>query len=86
MTQSGHEQPRIPEFSNREDEAAWFDSHDIGDYINEFERVNLKVTRNLSMTIQVELTCEEFAQLQRKADEKGVGTSTLVRMWILENL
>ena len=35
MTQT-LEQSRIPEFSSREEEAEWFDTHDRGDYLDEF--------------------------------------------------
>lgn len=79
-------QPRMPEFSSREEAAAWFDSHDIGDYLDEFTQVDVQVEPNLTKSLNVRLAPEVFTKLQLKADEKGVGTSTLVRMWILEHI
>jgi hypothetical protein len=48
MTQREQQQARIPEFSSREEMAAWFDTHDVGDYIDEFEKVDVQVDRNLT--------------------------------------
>lgn len=86
MTQKERKDSRIPEFSSREEAAAWFDSHDIGHYPNEFVQVDVQVERNLTKSLNVRLAPEVFTKLQIKADTKGVGTSTLVRMWILEQL
>lgn len=86
MKKPTKEDERIPEFSSHEEEAAWFDTHDIGDYLSEFEIVEAQVERNLTKTLNVRLAPEIFAKLQQEADEKGVGTSTLVRMWILEKV
>lgn len=86
MTQRERKQAQIPEFSSREEMAAWFDTHDVGDYIDEFEKVEVQVDRNLTKSLNVRLDPEVFTKLQIQADKKGVGTSTLVRMWILERL
>ena len=86
MKRREEERPRIPEFSSREEEAAWFDTHDIGDYMSEFEAVEVQIDRNLTKSLNVRLAPEVFTKLQHKADEIGVGTSTLVRMWILEKI
>jgi predicted HicB family RNase H-like nuclease len=86
MTQKELQPQRIPEFSSREEAAAWFDSHDIGDYLDEFTQVDVQIEPNLTKSLNVRLAPEVFTELQLKADEKGVGTSTLVRMWILEQL
>jgi hypothetical protein len=39
---------RIPKFANREEEAAFWDTHDISDYWDELKPVKLKVAKNLS--------------------------------------
>ena len=80
---------RIPEFSSREEAAEWFDTHDVADYLDEFEIVDskeVKVAKNLSENLTVRLTPELLSQLRRKARRMGVGPSTLARMWILEHL
>ena len=43
----------IPKFKNYEEEANWFDTHDMADYQDEFKRVHIKVAKNLSEGITV---------------------------------
>ncbi len=49
-----HRQPasrptsRIPVFTSREEEAAWWDSHDLADYQDEFETVEARFAEKLS--------------------------------------
>jgi len=39
---------RIPIFASREEEAAWWDSHDLADYQDEFETVEARFADKLS--------------------------------------
>lgn len=39
---------RIPTFASREEEAAWWDSHDLADYQDEFETVKARFAETLS--------------------------------------
>jgi hypothetical protein len=80
---------QIPEFASREEEAKWFDTHDMGDYLDAFEIVDsstVQVEPNLSHGITVRLTPELLSELRSKAKSKGIGPSTLARMWIIEHL
>ncbi len=86
MTQQERQKERIPQFKSREEMAEWFDAHDIADYLDEFEVVEAQVDSNLTKSLNVRLAPEVFTKLQIKAGEKGIGTSTLARMWILDRL
>lgn len=80
---------QIPEFTSGEEEAKWFDEHDLGDYLNEFklvDRKEVRIAKQLSQNITVRLTPEFLVKLRREAEKKGVGPSTLARMWIVEYL
>lgn len=77
---------RIPEFTSREEEAEWFDSHDMADYQHEFKIVKARFAKNLSQGITIRLDPETLANLRVQAQEKGLGPTTLVRMWVLERL
>ena len=81
-----NEERRIPTFANREEEAAFWDNHDLSDYWDELKPVKLKVAKNLSKGITIRFDAETLKELRRLAQEKGVGPSTLARMWILERL
>jgi len=45
------ERQAIPQFASREEEADFWDTHDMSDYWSELEPVKLKVAKNLSKGI-----------------------------------
>lgn len=73
-------------FANREEEAAFWDSHDVSEYWDELQPVKLKVAKNLSKGITIRFDAETLEKLRQRAHEKGIGPTTLARMWILEHL
>lgn len=77
---------RIPQFASREEEAAWWDSHDLADYQDEFKTVRARFAKNLSKGIMVRLDPETLSELREQAHQQGIGPTTLARMWILERL
>lgn len=77
---------RIPDFKTREEMAEWFDTHDMADYQDEFKTVRAKFAKNLSEGLNIRLDTETLAKLRHIAKEKGIGPTTLVRMWIIERL
>ena len=81
-----HTTSRIPEFSSREEEAKFWDTHDIADYWDEFKPVQVRVAKNLSKGITIRLDPETLSKIRGLAHEKGIGPTTLIRMWILERL
>ncbi len=76
----------IPEFASREEEARFWDTHDMADYWDEFKPVKVRFAKNLSNGLTVRLDPETIEKLRQEAAEKGIGPTTLVRMWILERL
>ncbi len=89
MAQQEQQRNSIPDFASREEEAAFWDTHDITDYVDEFEvvdRRDVTVEENLSTGITVRLAPAMLRQLRRTAKQRGVGPSTLARMWIVEHL
>ncbi len=77
---------RIPGFASREEEAEWFDTHDMADYQDEFKTVRARFARKLSEGLNIRLDNDTLDTLRSRAREKGIGPTTLARMWILENL
>jgi hypothetical protein len=84
--QSKRARSRIPQFRSREEEAEFWDTHDVTDYLDELEPVKVRFARNLSEGITIRFDPKTLATLRLQAREKGVGPSTLARMWILERL
>lgn len=79
---------RIPTFHSIEEEAAFWDAHDSTEFEEEFTEVTdvQFVPAKPKKAISVRLDEESLQLLTREAREKGIGPSTLARMWILEQL
>lgn len=77
---------RIPEFASREEEAKFWDTHDITDYWDELKPVRVRFAKHLSEGITIRLDPKTLAELRFCAREKGIDPTTLARMWILERL
>lgn len=77
---------RIPEFKNHEEEARFFDTHDMADFQGEFKIVKAKFAKNLSSGITIRFDNRTLDKLREIAHKKGLGPTTLARMWILEHI
>lgn len=76
----------IPEFKNRDEEAQFFDTHDMADYQHEFKTLKANFAENLSEGITIRLDPKTLSALRTLAKEKGLGPTTLARMWVIEHL
>jgi hypothetical protein len=79
---------RIPSFKTIEEEAAFWDTHSIADYLDEMQIVTdvRFVPARPKKAITVRLEQSAIETLSRQALEQGVSRSSLVRLWILERL
>jgi predicted DNA binding CopG/RHH family protein len=77
---------RIPKFKNIQEEAEFWDTHDTGDFADEFRPVKVKFAKNLSEALSIRLDTKTLDDLRKQAAKKGIGPTTLARMWILEHL
>lgn len=85
-----HGKSRIPTFRTIEEEAEFWDTHSTAEFEDEFEEVSdvqFVVTRaRPKKGITVRLEEDSLAVLREEARAKGIGPSTLIRMWVLERL
>ena len=88
MATDAKKKKRSPDFASIEEEAEFWDTHDTTEYEHEFEPVELTFERPLKHTwmLSIRLDKETFDELKAIAKPKGLGASTLARMWILEEL
>lgn len=84
MTTASHS--RIPHFKSTQEEAEFWDTHDFTDYLDEMKPVEVKFGKNLSQGITVRFDSHTLNRLRVKAAEKGIGATSLIRMWVLERL
>jgi hypothetical protein len=77
---------KVPRFKSREEEAQFWETHSTTEFEDEFEEVKLKVARPLSHILAVRLDARTIDRLAELGRAKGLGPSTLARMWLLERL
>ena len=76
-----------------EEEAPWWETHDAADYLDELKEVKVEFSPEtiqpppkLTKGIHVRLDPRILLKLRAIASSKGLGATTLARMWILEKL
>ena len=77
---------RIPKFATIEEEARFWDTHDTVDFEDEFTPVKVRFAKSLSTGITIRFDHQILTRLRSKARAKGIGPTTLIRMWVLERL
>jgi predicted DNA binding CopG/RHH family protein len=77
---------KIPSFKDIEEEAEFWDTHSLTDFLEESEPVEINVTGELAERLTVRLEQADREELARRAASKGLGPSTLARMWLKERL
>lgn len=71
---------------SREELARFWDTHSAADYWNEMKPVKVHFAKNLSEGITIRFDSKTLNVLRKKAHEKGIGPTTLVRTWVYERL
>jgi FMN phosphatase YigB (HAD superfamily) len=64
---------RIPEFKSREEEAHWWETHNLADNQDEFETVDAQFAKNLSHGLTIRLDRQTLAKVRTLARKKGIG-------------
>lgn len=79
---------RIPNFINYSEEAKFWDTHNVTDFEDETEDVNIvfELDKPRDETLIVRLQKDFKEKLEKTARSKGLNVSTLARMWLMEKL
>jgi len=78
---------RLPRFKSLDEEAEFWDKHSPLDFPDEWVEVKrVKVAQPLSHILAVRLDARTIDRLAEVGRTKGLGPSTLARMWLLERL
>ena len=87
-TARGPRRPRskVPHFKTVEEEAAFWDTHSPLDYPDDFQPVATSVERPLEHILGVRLDAKTVEKLAAIGRKKGIGPSTLARIWIIEQI
>ena len=77
---------RIPEFASREEEAEFWDTHDITDFWDELKPVKVKFSDRIDHGVIVVFESDTFNQIVEIARERGIFPDALIHTWIVERL
>jgi len=77
----------LPKLRSPDEAGAFWDTHSPEDYPDQFEQVQVRFARPLiKRGLTVKLSEGTIDELRVLAEERGIGPSTLARMWIMEHL
>jgi predicted DNA binding CopG/RHH family protein len=77
---------RIPSFRSLEEEAQFWDTHDIVDYAGDAPARRVTRAAELGKRLTIRLDEGDSAAIEQRARRLGIGPSTLIRIWIKERL
>jgi predicted DNA binding CopG/RHH family protein len=79
---------KIPNFKTITEEAKFWDTHDVSDYLSEMKDVkvsfNLLAPKGETLTIRLQSNLKR--KLENLAKYYGVNISTLARIWFIDKL
>ena len=75
----------IEPFASVEEEAEFWDSHSVISAIKSGSLVGFRQVKKTS-TLTVRFEPSDLEQIREEANQRGVGPTTLVRMWVREHL
>ncbi|MEW6096268.1 MAG: CopG family antitoxin [bacterium] len=78
---------KIPKFQTIKEEAEFWDTHSLVDYLDDTEPVEIKVDLvKDKKKISIPLESDIKQQIEKIAVRKGISVSTLVALWLKEKL
>ena len=77
---------RIPKFASREEEAEFWDTHDITDFWDELKPVKVRFSDRIDHGVVVVFKSETFDKLFEMANERGVFPDVLIHDWVVEGM
>ncbi|MBU0578775.1 BrnA antitoxin family protein [Patescibacteria group bacterium] len=80
---------KIPKnFKNLKDEAKFWDSHDIGEFMGELRVVagNYQPSNEKKTTLTIRITPSLKNQVETLAKNYDISTSSLIRMWMVNRI
>lgn len=88
VIQQSQQKSRIPTFKNSQELAEFWDTHDVTDYLDELEPVEidfqLEKPKDDNIVIRVQEPIKQY--LRQVARSKGLNLSSLARMWLMEHM
>ncbi len=81
---------KIPKFKSEEEEAKFWNTHDLTNYLDEFEEVNEEIIitakKRTKKLISIRMDEDIIVALKIAADKKRMPYQTLIQSWLVEKL
>lgn len=79
---------KIPEFKSVREEALFWDSHSIADFMDETRKVEVTYApkKEAKKSITIRMAPSVKREVEKRADHYDISPSTLIRMWVVESL
>ena len=81
---------KLPEFKDEDELAAWVESHDTSEYMDDLEELgddfSVIRTRFSTKPLDVRMRTEHLEAIEKLAQRRGLPYQALVQRWLLERL
>lgn len=77
---------KIPRFKTQEQAATYWKSHTFQDYTTDIKNDEIVLVKRVKKTVAIRLDPEDVKAVERIAKRKGMNYTSLLRMWIKEQL
>jgi len=77
---------RLPRFTSVQEEARFWQVHSPLDYRSAFREEPAELSEQLGTVLAIRFDRETVALLRKVARTKGIGATTLLRLWTIERL
>lgn len=78
---------KIPEFATIQEEALFWDTHDITDFLDELKPVKAVYTPGEKKEVMaIRIAPSLKTQVEQMAQNYDISSSSLIRMWIIDKL
>jgi len=79
---------KLPDMTNWSNEqiAEFWATHSASDFEDELEEIEIHVNAPIKEQVTFRLDGKDIQAIKRMAEKKGIGHTTLIRMWVKEKL
>lgn len=79
---------KIPKFNSVKEEALFWDTHSIADFMDETKKVDIIYApkKEAKKSITIRMAPSVKWAVEKRADHYDISPSTLIRMWVVESL
>lgn len=77
---------KIPKFKTDDEAARFWETHRFEDYSKDTKDAEIRFIKRPKKTVALRLDPDDIKSVEKIAERKGLSYTSLLRMWIKENL